>query len=103
VIFEECELLGFDGIFGNRASHHDKAMRSFPSKRFVLKLSHFPSAAKLFETTFPGSRFDRGIFLGHYHIATTGGIEKLDDPFAKESRIGSYPNSRSGNEGGGFG
>jgi hypothetical protein len=101
-IFEKRELLGLDGIFGNRASYHHKSMRSFPTKGFVSKFSHFPSPSKLFEATFSGSTFDRGIFLGHNRVATASGIEKFDDPFGKESRIGSNPNTRSGNELGGL-
>ena len=56
-----------------------------------------PSAPKLFETTFSGSSFDRGVFFGHNRITATRGIEKLDNPLAKESRIASNPNTRSGN------
>jgi hypothetical protein len=102
-VFEEGELLGLDRICGNRTSHYDKSMRSFPVMGFVSKFSHFPPPSKLFETTLPGSRFDRGIFLGHNRVATARRIEKFDDPFAKESRIGSNPNTRSGNELGGLG
>jgi hypothetical protein len=96
-VFEESELLGLDGILRNGTSYDDKAMGFLPFVGFVSEFRHFPSAPKLFETTFSGSSFDRGVFFGHNHITATRGIEKLDDPLAKESRIGSNPNTRSGN------
>jgi hypothetical protein len=102
-VFEESELLGLDGILRNGTSHDDKAMGFLPFVGFVSELRYFPSAPKLFETTFSGSSFDRGVFSGHNRITATRGIEKLDDPLAKESRIGSNPNTRSGNELGGLG
>src|SRR4030042_4300808 len=96
-VFEESELLGLDGILRNRTSHDDKAMGFLPFLGFVSKLRYFPSAPKFFETTFSGPSFDCGVFFGHNRITATRGIEKLDDPLAKESRIASNPNTRSGN------
>jgi hypothetical protein len=96
-VFEERELLGFDGVLRDGTSYDHKAMGLLPSVGFVSEFPYFPSALKLFETTFSGSSFDRGVFFGHNHITTTRGIEKLDDPFAKESRIGSNPDTGSGN------
>jgi hypothetical protein len=101
-VFEEGQLLGLDGILGNGTSHDDKAMGFVPFVGFVSELRYFPFAPKLFETAFSGSSFDRGVFFGHNHITATCRIEKFDDPFAKESRIGSNPNTRSGNMLGGL-
>src|SRR5512139_1978950 len=102
-VFEESELLGLDGILRNGASHSDKAMGLLPFVGLVSELPYFPSAPKLFEMTLSGSSFDRGVFFGHNYIATTCRIEELDDPLAKESRIGSNPDTGSGNVFGGFG
>jgi hypothetical protein len=96
-VFEERELLGLDRIFGNRTTHDDEAMGFLPFVGFVSEFRYFPSAPKFFETTFSGSGLDRGVFFGHNHITAACRIEKFDDPFAKESRIGSNPNTRSGN------
>ena len=96
-IFEEGQLLGLYRVFGNRASDYDKTMRGFPAKRLISKLSDFPAVAELFETTSPGPRFDGSILPGHNSIATSDGIEELDDASAKESRIGPNANSASGN------
>jgi hypothetical protein len=97
VVFEERELLGLDRILRNGTSDDDKAMGVLPFVGFVSELRYFPPAPKLFETTFSGSRFDRGVFFGHNHVSATGAIEKLDDPLAKESRVGSNPDTRLGN------
>jgi hypothetical protein len=102
-VFEKSELLGLDGILRNGTTHNDKAMGFLPFVGLVSELRYFPSAPKLFETTLSGSSFDRGVFFGHNHITTTCGIEKLDDPLAKESRIGSNPDTGSGNVFGGLG
>jgi hypothetical protein len=102
-VFEKSELLGLDGILRNGTTHNDKAMGFLPFVGLVSELRYFPSAPKLFETTFSGSSFDRGVFFGHNHITTTCGIEKLDDPLAKEPRIGSNPDTGSGNVFGGLG
>jgi hypothetical protein len=96
-VFEESELLGLDGILRNGTTHDDKAMGFLPFVGFVSELRYFPSASKLFETTFSGSSFDRGVFFGHNGIIATPGIEEFDDPLAKESRVGSNPNTRPGN------
>src|SRR5271157_2960835 len=96
-IFEERELLGLDRIFGNGASHDDEAMGLLPFVGFVSECRYFPSAPKFFETTFSRSSFDRGVFFGDNHITAACRIEKFDDSFAKEPRIGSNPNTRSGN------
>jgi len=102
-VFEESELLGLDGILRNGTSHDDKAMGFLPFVGFVSELRYFPSAPKFFEMTFSGSSFDRGVFFGHNHITATCRIEKFDDPFAKEARIGSNPDTRSGDVFGSFG
>jgi hypothetical protein len=96
-VFEKSELLGLDGILRNGTTHDDKAMGLLPFVGLVSELRYFPSAPKLFETTLSGSSFDRGVFFGHNHITATCGIEKLDDSFAKESRIGSNSDTRSSN------
>jgi hypothetical protein len=72
-------------------------MGFLPFVGFVSELRYFPSTPKLFETTSSGTSFDRGVFFGHNRITATRSIEKLDNPLAKESRIGSNPNTRSGN------
>src|SRR4030065_1977719 len=96
-VFEESELLGLDGILRNGTSHDDKAMWFLPFVGFVSEFRSLPSAPKLFETTFSGSSFDRGVFFGHHHITATRGIEKLDDSIVKEYRIGSLSNKRTCN------
>ena len=85
-VFEERELLGLDGILRDGTSYDHKAMGLLPLVGFVSEFPYFPSVPKFFETTFSGSSFDRGVFFGHNHITATRGIEKLDDPLAKESR-----------------
>jgi hypothetical protein len=102
-VFEESKLLGLDGILRNGTSYDDEAMGRLPFVGLVSELRYFPSTPKLFEMALSGSSFDRGIFFGHNHITTTCGIEKLDDPFAKEPRIGSNPDPGSGNVFGGLG
>ena len=102
-VFEEGQLLSLDWVFGNRASDHDKTMRNFPPKRLVSKLSHFPAVAELFETTSPGPRFDGSILPGHNSIATSDGVEELDDASAKKPRIGPNTDSASGNISGSLG
>ena len=102
-VLEKSELPGLDGILRNRTTHDDKAMGFVPFVGLVSELPYFPSAPKLLETTLSGSSFDRGIFFGHNHITTAYSIEKLDDSLAKESRIGTNPNTGSGNVLGGLG
>ena len=102
-IFEEGELPGFDGIFGDGAPHHDKAMGVSPSMRLVWELAYFPSIAKLYKSAFSGPGLDRGIFSGHNRIATVDRIEKCDHSPAKETRIGPEADSGSGNGLGDFG
>lgn len=84
-VFEEGQLLGFDGVFGDRTSHYHKAMNPFPTVGFVSKFSHFPSIAKLSETTGSGSIFDSGIFFGDNGIATSFLVELFDHLFAEHS------------------
>jgi hypothetical protein len=96
-VFEESELLGLDGVLRNGTSYDDKAMRLLPLVGLVSEFPDLPSSPKLFETTFSGTNLDRGVFFGHDHITATRGIEKLDNSLAKESRIGSNPDTGSGN------
>lgn len=84
-IFEEGQLLGFDGIFGDRTSHYDESMGLFPTVRLILKRSHFPSIAKFFEPTRSGSNFDSSIFLGNDRIATAFLVEPFDPLLVEES------------------
>ncbi len=99
-ILEEGQLPGLYGVFGNRASDHDETMWGFPSERLVSKLPCFPAMAELFEATSLGSGFDGGILPGYNSIATSDGVEELDDASAKEPRIGPNANAASGNIGG---
>jgi len=100
---EESELLGLDRVLRNGTTHDDKAMGRSPFVGLVSELRDFPTVPKLFETTFSGTNFDRGVFFGHNHIPTTCGIEKLDAPLAKESRIGSNSDAGSSDMFGGLG
>lgn len=95
-VFEEGQLLGFDGVFWNGASDDHKAMGALPSVRLISKFSHLPTVAQLFEATPSGPGFDRGIFSGHNGVAAADRIEKLDDSSAKEARIGPDTNAGSG-------
>jgi hypothetical protein len=102
-IFEESQLLGFDGVLGDRTSHHNEPMGLFPTVRLVLELSYFPSIAKFFEPTSSGSNFDSRIFLGNDRIATAFLVEPFDHLLVEESRIGPESDARSGDGFGNFG
>jgi hypothetical protein len=102
-IFEKRELLGLDRVLRSGTSHDHEAMGLLPLVGFVSEFPDLPSVPKFFETTFSGPSFDRAVFFGYNHVTTTRTIEKLDDPLAKESRIGSNSDSRSRYVFGGFG
>jgi len=103
LIFEEGQLLSFDGVFGDRTSHHNEPIDLFPTVGLVSKLSNLPSVAKLFEPTRSGSNFDGKIFLGDNHIAIAFLIEPFDHLLVEESRIGPESDARSGDSSGNFG
>jgi hypothetical protein len=103
LIFEKGQLLGFDGVFGNRTSHYNEPMNLFPTVGLVSKLSHLPSVAKFFEPTRSGSKFDGRIFLGDNRIAIGFLIEPFDHLLLEESRIGPEPDTRSWDSFGNFG
>jgi hypothetical protein len=103
LIFEEGQLLGFDGVFGNGTSHDDESMSFFPTVGLVSKLSNLPSVAEFFEPAGSGSNFDGRIFLGDNCIAITFLIEPFDHLLLEESRIGPEPDTRSGDSFGNFG
>jgi len=103
LIFEEGQLLSFDGVFGNRTSHDNEPMDLFPTVGLVSKLSNLPSVAKFFEPTRSGSNFDGRIFLGNNHIAIAFLIEPFDHLLVEESRIGPKPDAGSEDRVGNFG
>lgn len=84
-IFEESQLLGFDRVLGDGTSHYDESMGLFPTVRLILKLSHFPLIAKLFESTSSGSNFDCRIFLGNDLLATPCLVEPFHHLLVEKS------------------
>lgn len=96
-IFEEGKLFGFLGIFGNRASHNDEAMRVVPLLVNIFEeFPHLPTVLKFLESTSPCPALNDGVLFDSNHVTASGYVEKSDDPLPIESRIHAKTDSTSG-------
>ncbi len=83
-IFEEAQLLGFDGVFRNETSRHNESMILSPTVGLISKLPYFPSIAKFFETARSGSNFDGRVFFSVNHIAAALLLEPFNGLFVSD-------------------
>jgi hypothetical protein len=100
LVFEQFELPGFDGVFGNWASHHNEAMRLVPFVMdVVLKFGHFAAIGQGLKAAGHGLAFERSVLFGGHDISAARFVEKFDDRPTIESRIQPETNSDAGDRG----
>ena len=103
LVFEQRELSGFFRVFWNRTTDHHESMELVPGVvDLVLKLGNFPAVACRLKSTRPSPLLDRGIFLGHDHVAAFCSVEKLDHRATVKCRVHPKANANPGNGGRNF-
>lgn len=102
-VFEQAQLPGLFGTFGNGATDHHKSVQLFP---LVVdpspELPNFPALAQFLESDASGTGLDVGILLGHDHVAASCPVEKPNDPTAIKTRIQPESDTASANPLGDF-
>src|SRR6266496_3939852 len=91
---QQGQLAGLLWVFGQRPSHHDKPMFSFPTARFKTKFRHCPTRRPCFKSG-PVRHRQVGLsLLANNDIAQARLVQVTDELSGVKSRIGQQPNPR---------
>jgi hypothetical protein len=96
-IFEQSQLFGFLGVFGDRTAHNNKAMGAVPFLMDVgQKLAGFPTVFEFLVFGPLRLSLDSGIFSGDDDVTASRSVEKPDYSLTVKPRIHSKTDTTSG-------